>query len=401
MIEKFLERADVLDFLRECLTDSRFVNTTTSEMFEEDLFLKNQYGLLFAMDALIKFDIIVGDPDLIDEYVAQLRRIMKKFNTGNDLYLGLNKTLGKLIASKLNLEDTDSPENKKAIIKYIYERYIQNGYIFHSFPAEYLEEIKNTGIDSSEAYYNLEEVKEIDAIFKNHGMGKVFDGLNENHNYAIDITDSPLIAYFNALNMPKYLNTFTSTNEYLLENKYDRNAFYKKDKVACLDNIKRLSNNAGLTNQEKEKVLAFFEKEWKLYKCNTCSPYIMFIKRSSLAKNYLDHYQAILDNCHKEDVSFSIEKILESRYKHEKISVKLNPNEYKFVKLAGYKKVYFGDEEGFEEIFPEKEKEEEETPSMGFGFAFANNYGGLTIVFLLGIILVLVGIILILLGFYQ
>ncbi|MBQ3468578.1 MAG: hypothetical protein IJH18_00750, partial [Bacilli bacterium] len=258
MIEKFLERADVLDFLRECLTDSRFVNTTTSEMFEEDLFLKNQYGLLFAMDALIKFDIIVGDPDLIDEYVAQLRRIMKKFNTGNDLYLGLNKTLGKLIASKLNLEDTDSPENKKAIIKYIYERYIQNGYIFHSFPAEYLEEIKNTGIDSSEAYYNLEEVKEIDAIFKNHGMGKVFDGLNENHNYAIDITDSPLIAYFNALNMPKYLNTFTSTNEYLLENKYDRNAFYKKDKVACLDNIKRLSNNAGLTNQEKEKVLAFF-----------------------------------------------------------------------------------------------------------------------------------------------
>ena len=48
-----------------------------------------------------------------------------------------------------------------------------------------------------------------------------------------------------------------------------------------------------------------------------------------------------------------------------------------------------------------KEKEEEETPSMGFGFAFANNYGGLTIVFLLGIILVLVGIILILLGFYQ
>ncbi len=63
--------------------------------------------------------------------------------------------------------------------------------------------------------------------------------------------------------------------------------------------------------------------------------------------------------------------------------------------------MYFGDEEGFEEIFPEKEKEEEETPSMGFGFAFANNYGGLTIVFLLGIILVLVGIILILLGFYQ
>lgn len=401
MIEKFLERADVLDFLRECLTDSRFVNTTTSEIFEEDLFLKNQYGLLFAMDALIKFDIIVGDKELIDEYVAQLRRIMKKFNTGNDLYVGLNKTLGKLIASKLNLEDTDTTENKQAIIKYIYERYIQNGYIFHSFPAEYLEEIRNTGIDSSEAYYNLEEVKEIDAIFKNHGMGKVFDGLNEDRNYAIDITDSPLIAYFNALNMPKYLNTFTSTNEYLPDNKYDRNAFYKKDKVACLDNIKRLSNNAGLTTQEKEKVLDFFEKEWRLYKCSSCSPYIMFIKRSSLGKNYLDHYQAILDNCYKEDISFSIEKILESRYKHEKISAKLNTDDYKFVKLAGYKKVYFGDEEGFEEVFPEKEKEEEREPAVGFSFAFANNYGGLTIVFLLGIILVLVGIILILLGFYQ
>ena len=90
MIEKFLERADVLDFLRECLTDSRFVNTTTSEMFEEDLVLKNQYGLLFAMDALIKFDIIVGDEISIGEtlYVTRAYYLINKEN--KDSYV-LNK----------------------------------------------------------------------------------------------------------------------------------------------------------------------------------------------------------------------------------------------------------------------------------------------------------------------
>ena len=401
MLSRILERADVLDFLNDSLTDARFINAISSSIEEEQMFLKNQYGFLFAMDALIKYDIIINDEELIGDYVAQLRRIMKKFSNSDDLSIALNKTIAKVVASKLNLDDTKTPENMKAILEYVYKKYIEEGYIFHAFPAIYIKQIQTTGVDNSET--NLEEVKEIDAIFKNHGMGKVFDENLYTHNNRMSITDSPLIAFYNALNMPKYLKEFTSTNDYMTDVKFNRSAFYTKDKVACLSNIKKLCNMAGLTTKEKKKVIDFFNKEWSLYKCDICSPYIMFIKRNAVNKNYLKEYSAILNNSVQEDIAFSLAKVIESRYKHEKMALKVLPTDYRIEKLVGYKKAYFKDEEGFEEIFinTEEDKKIEELSNTDLDLEFANNYGKLTVVALLGIILILLGIILIFLGFYR
>ena len=158
MLNKILKRADVKEFLHEVLMNERFHNKKSPLTPEGTIYGKSEYSLMFMMDALIKYSILFESDDLIDEYIAQLKRFMKKCENHRDLVEGVIRILAKMTAVTLNIdiEQIEQPENKRKILSYIYNRYITNGYLFHSFPSSYIEQVKNEGIDSLKYSYNIE-----------------------------------------------------------------------------------------------------------------------------------------------------------------------------------------------------------------------------------------------------
>ena len=89
MLEKILSRTDVEEFLHEVLNDQKFNldnNGLSSNKKDEDI--KNLYSLITMMDAIIKFSIIVDNEEFFEEYLLQLRRMLKRIHNVEDLEYG-------------------------------------------------------------------------------------------------------------------------------------------------------------------------------------------------------------------------------------------------------------------------------------------------------------------------
>ena len=78
MLDRILNRADVKEFLHEVLIDNRFNDKVSPKTPEQTTYPKTEYSLILMMDALIKYAILFDTDDLVDEYILQLRRFMKK-----------------------------------------------------------------------------------------------------------------------------------------------------------------------------------------------------------------------------------------------------------------------------------------------------------------------------------
>ena len=73
-----------------------------------------------------------------------------------------------MIRVKLKLTDKTSYENKRKILVYLYEEYIVNGYMFHSFPSTFKALVEEKGLDPKDYIYPVFYMKKLYYIFKNH-----------------------------------------------------------------------------------------------------------------------------------------------------------------------------------------------------------------------------------------
>ena len=178
--------------------------------------------------------------------------------------------IARSIADKLKIDHSSRmpPAQDIAKIKeYFIKNYIENGYVFHSFPSARKESVQRDGFTRIEKLWEHEQLKEIVGIFQEQGVIKALGGYSF---YTGDITKgksyvehNPDEIFFHALSSPEWFKIFTSSAHSLGDKSLESSPFFVKDYDACKQNVIDLCNNAGISHEDKQKVATLFKQAWE------------------------------------------------------------------------------------------------------------------------------------------
>lgn len=389
MLERFFKRRDVTEFIDEVISNSIYSKKKNSVYDSYEVFVDSSQALFTFFDAIYKFAIIIEDEAYFTEYIMQVRKVIKKFENFNDINEGINKIIGKICALKLGLSDREDVIARKYIVKYVYDKYIVSGYVFHGFPSIYKDDICKYGLVPDNYHHMYDKFIEINKIFERHGfyniLGKDFKVKG------IYFTDSFILGCFYAFSAPMYFYRLLGYNSFDISN-YDDKAYLNNDYFASFNNLSLLMRKAKLTEAEKKFVIKTCFEEWKLIK-NSTDVSILAIKRSSVGLNYLKNIDDILAKTSFCDLGNSIGKIFSYCDNEILVTEKISSNDINIISLNNYKELKSIRNMKLNDI---KNRQEAYNSDK-----IINAYGKVSILMILGSLLITLGVIATIVMFYK
>ena len=389
MLERFFKRRDVTEFIDEVISNSIYSKKKNSVYDSYEVFVDSSQALFTFFDAIYKFAIIIEDEAYFTEYIMQIRKVIKKFENFNDINEGINKIIGKICALKLGLSDREDVIARKYIVKYVYDKYIVSGYVFHGFPSIYKDDICKYGLVPDNYHHMYDKFIEINKIFERHGfynvLGKDFKVKG------IYFTDSFILGCFYAFSAPMYFYRLLGYNSFDISN-YDDKAYLNNDYFASFNNLSLLMRKAKLTEAEKKFVIKTCFEEWKLIK-NSTDVSILAIKRSSVGLNYLKNIDDILAKTSFCDLGNSIGKIFSYCDNEILVTEKISSNDINIISLNNYKELKSIRDMRLNDI---KNRQEAYNSDK-----IINAYGKVSILMILGSLLITLGVIATIVMFYK
>lgn len=394
-----LKNPRLLSILHNVLMNESTISKTFNVIDKEE-YTYNQYSLLIVMDIVIKYQIIINDEIYHNIFLDKLEAITTSYQSHQDLVIKGNKILIDLASIKAKLPLT-SKENKKQVLKFIYDKYIVEGYCFHSFPYDLKKTVEENGLTLDIDIKEINDLKKINYIFSNHNYNNIISKNLNAKSKAIYITDSPAMAYFYAFRSPEYMAELTSLSKYYNYIKeYDRNAFYEKDYVVCKANLVSLCKHLNMSEKEENTVIKTFNKRWNNLKLSESIPCIAFIKRNELAKDTLPDIEEILENVDKMSLEILVSKIIDSKYPVIRRYSNVNSHYLTVITMPSYKEIknnkFIIRDKPKVMLSTERVKEdyqEEKVKKEGFNFNYKNafSYGNINVVALTGLLLITLG----------
>lgn len=389
MLERFFKRRDVTEFIDEVISNSIYSKKKNSVYDSYEVFVDSSQALFTFFDAIYKFAIIIEDEAYFTEYIMQIRKVIKKFENFNDINEGINKIIGKICALKLGLSDREDVIARKYIVKYVYDKYIVSGYVFHGFPSIYKDDICKYGLVPDNYHHMYDKFIEINKMFERHGfynvLGKDFKVKG------IYFTDSFILGCFYAFSAPMYFYRLLGYNSFDISN-YDDKAYLNNDYFASFNNLSLLMRKAKLTEAEKKFVIKTCFEEWKLIK-NSTDVSILAIKRSSVGLNYLKNIDDILAKTSFCDLGNSIGKIFNYCDNEILVTEKISSNDINIISLNNYKELKSIRDMRLNDI---KNRQEAYNSDK-----IINAYGKVSILMILGSLLITLGVIATIVMFYK
>lgn len=389
MLERFFKRRDVTEFIDEVISNSIYSKKKNSIYDSYEVFSDSSQVLFTFFDAIYKFAIIIEDEAYFTEYIMQVRKVIKKFENFNDINEGINKIIGKICALKLGLSDREDVIARKYIVKYVYDKYIVSGYVFHGFPSIYKDDICKYGLVPDNYHHMYDKFIEINKIFERHGfynvLGKDF---KVKGTY---FTDSFILGCFYAFSAPMYFYRLLGCNSFDITG-FDDKAYLNNDYFASFNNLGLLMRKAKLTESEKKFVIKTCFEEWKLIKNNT-NISILAIKRSSLGLNYLKNIDDILAKASFCDLGNSIGKIFSYCDNEILVTEKISSNDINIISLNNYKEL-----KSIRDVKLNDIKNRQEAYNSD---KIINAYGKVSILMILGSLLITLGVIATIVMFYK
>ena len=304
--KSLLKNEHLLSILHNVLMNETTKNQVSNASINGESYSYNRYSLLITMDIVIKYQIIINNETYNNYFLNKLDTITNNYTSHEDLIIKGNSLLIELVSNRLNLTTTKT-EDKKQILKYIYDKYIVNGYCFHSFPSIFKRKTEEEGLTQDIDIKELNDLKKIDYIFSNHNYKNVISRNLKEKSRPIYITDSPAMAYYYAFRSPEYMAELTSLSKYYNYLKdYHKDAFYLKDYNKCRSNLASLCSHVNMTTKEETTILKTFDKRWQALNLSESLPCIAFIKRSDLAKNYLSNIDDIINSVDTIDLNILV-----------------------------------------------------------------------------------------------
>ena len=386
MFNTIFNKESVKIFLRkiikgEVYKDKEFPKTICEEKIDDSF-----YSLFIGLDAIIKYSIIVDDINMLHEYITQVELLLRKISNHNEIVIGINKLLINFSKIKLGIKDINIKENKEEILRYIYRKYIVEGYYFHSFPSVFLEEVTHNGLFSKNYFYEIDSVKDVNNVFKKYNLNNVFSKDLENTKPYISACDTPFMGCFYAYHSPYFLNEVCI--DLVEKNKnYQLDPLFKKDYKRCKKNLAYLQRKEGMFNSDINAINSFFSKEWDIFNLNESIPVMAAIKRKDIGINYLDEIHSIIENSSDLDLITSVTKILEIKNNHLEIYQDLLPQSFEVLYLPTLEELGFN-------ILEENKKHgvDEQLPVIdSTKDVIVDEHGNTTIIALLGVLLITIG----------
>ncbi len=393
-----LKNEHLLSILHNVLMNETTKNQVSNASINGESYSYNRYSLLITMDIVIKYQIIINNETYNNYFLNKLDTITSNYSNHEDLIIKGNSLLIELVSNRLNVTTTKT-EDKKQILKYIYDKYIVNGYCFHSFPSVFKEQTEEVGLTQDIDIKELNDLKKIDYIFSNHNYKNIISRNLKEKSRAIYITDSPAMAYYYAFRSPEYMAELTSLSKYYNYLKdYNKDAFYDKDYYKCKSNLASLCSHVNMTTKEETTVLKTFDRRWKALNLSESLPCIAFIKRSDLAKDSLPNINEIIKSVDTIELSYLVSKITDSKYPVIRKYSNISSLYLSVITMPSYREIKnneFLTQEKVKVALTTKKREiyrEEIEEEKKFDFKYAYSYGNANVVALTGILLITLGL---------
>lgn len=390
MEEKFkniMEEKSVKDFLKILASSEKYSDITVPKNIKNNYYIGNNYALFLFVDSLVKYIIIIEDVKYLNSYLEDLTLIFKKMDSYNDINKGVNTLLAKYVSKILKLSSIKTNESKEKILRYIYKKYIMDGYFYYGYNSSSLISLKELGLkkDGFVLDSRLEEV--------NSTVGKLIDE-DIFKREKVSITDNFVLAFYHSLIAPRYLEDlakFINGDNYL--------PFYLKDIDSIKNEFTRALKKKKVPSNRVNLVIDSFVDKFIEDKVANSNGYIAFIKRDKINKNYLKDIEEIFNEVKDLKLYNAIGMILESRYMSFDIENDIAYSDLDFVSIPSFKYLTTDEEVECLEIdddiqsikvdFNEEENEEKltELPKV-------NSYGYASVFMFFGLIFISIGVIL-------
>lgn len=383
VFSKIIRRSDARHLMKEAIENHRY-NVNTPLPIENNYFIDQHYALFLVLDAFVKFDIIIEDMSFIEGYISQLQRILKRMTNYQDITKGIHQLICRVVGKKLEISNYKANESKEKILRYIYKKYVVEGYFYYGFSSIYRDEVTSSGIQR-DGFFLDSRLCDLNEVFRKYGEDDVFRRL-ECH-----ITDHFVIASYFSLLGPDYLEKFANSSVFR-SSCYDKTCFYTKDAKVFRENLDLYTKNKHFNAEDKSCVINSLLDVWEEDHISGSHGCIAFIKRKDLQRNYLKNIEEIIEYCKNNEIETSALMIMESRYSSYEIEQSVSPSCYEIVDLPSYSYLIGLQEEDF---FLEQENFEDLKISSKEGSSNSllekTSYGYASIFMLLGLLLISLG----------
>lgn len=305
MLDDYLKREDVKRFINIIKNNERY-------FMKENLniackyFVQDYLALFIFYDALVKYKIIIDDVNLFEEFLEQLDKIYKKIDNFDEIRVGINKLIGKMVLNKLEIKNVISDLQKKQVISYVYNKYILDGYYIHGFNSYYCENIQNNGFIPEKYVNNYNEFIKIKNIFSKHNAINIIS--KDFSLKKVDYTDDIVMACYYSKYSPLFFYDFLNSKDYFgKEIKIDNSL---KDNISSwTKNLKMFMYNSFFSDGDKNFINNVVKNKWnEIHSKDTIS--LLLIKRRIFSDKIIDIENYLND---KSDIYDIVDRLLSSK----------------------------------------------------------------------------------------
>ena len=384
MLEDIIRREDVSKLLVDMCNSKRYYDKKTSSSMGYQIYSGVEQVLFIFYDALFKYKIIIEDMDYFDEFLEQVDKLIRKIDSFSEIFNGINRIIGRICACKLGCCDVECEQTKEEVLRYIYDKYVLNGYYIHGFSPRYYTSISDNGFIVEEYSNFYPKFKKVQDILKKK---KSLSLLDKNFDLkTVSFTDSFVLGCYYSANAPMYFSSFLCRNEFI--NDLDEvDAYSNGDYDLCLRNLYRIISRLKLRDSQKRLFLDVFRCEWRLLdKSNLGNITLMLVPKKLFMNNFdIDKF---IDDTKNSDFLDAVCKMLGQRNKIV-VDSNISRENITFINLSGARK--FVKEEKKESL---EKKLEKTFIRSDDEFAFSNTYGKVSMLLLFGTLFITLGVIL-------
>ena len=267
MLDEYLRRGDVSSFIDNILFNERYFHKKMNHIANIKSISENVLALFIFYSALFQYKVIVDNIYLFDDFLEQLERLYRKIDNYNDLEVGIHHLIGRMVADNYHIKDVLDHDNCTMLLKYIYDRYIENGYYFHGFSSTYFNDLNKNNFQP-EVYYNFyDRFEKINSIFsKVNSNIKIEKDFSKKEVY---FTDDFIMGCYYSYFSPMFYTDF------LL--KFSKKDFYQYKE--CLKKLKTYLDSEFFTKDDKEFIISLIEDEKRLLDDGVNDISIMIVPR--------------------------------------------------------------------------------------------------------------------------
>lgn len=153
--------------------------------------------------------------------------------------------------------DINNNIKEEDISKNIVDNYFTNGYVFHSFNFGLYDEISNNGLLVKDRFIDTNLFRNVANIFKKRNI-QVFGLYNTKGNNSIFFAGTLHNIYQYGVGSPSFFRKFIYQGD-------REDSYLKRDYDKCLESVVTTINKYNLDDNEREIVLEFFDKYYKIF----------------------------------------------------------------------------------------------------------------------------------------